>query len=208
MWLQEVPTHRYCVYRCLPTEGQAPTGSKCLQEVSAYRYLSTGRMNQKETVHRKSLPTGDFYLQEVSFCMKSIRYMHAQGDWYCVNSTLPSFLTFSCSKVGSNWISPDSLMVQVTAQTRHFIGKPASTIAMQAALIAHESNWAVQENMHVLSLNGPKHNSLPRMVCTSLRNVRFQTGGARIHQVSNYLICRIGWHESAQMKFTLFLFFI
>ena len=53
--------------------------------------------------------------------------------------------TFSCSKVGSKWISPNSVKQQVTAQTRHFIGKPPSTIAMQAALIAQESNFGSYE---------------------------------------------------------------
>jgi len=39
-------------------------------------------------------------------------------------------------------MSPFSLKAQDTAQTRHFIGKPASTIAMQAALIAQDSSFA------------------------------------------------------------------
>ena len=62
---------------------------------------------------------------------------------------LPNVLTFSCSEVGSNCISPDSFMVHVTAQTRHFIGNPASTIAIQAAFIAHESNLTIKESHHV-----------------------------------------------------------
>lgn len=65
-----------------------------------------------------------------------------------VNS-LPNVLTFSCSEVGSNCISPDSFMVHVTAQTRHFIGNPASTIAIQAAFIAQESNLTIKESQHV-----------------------------------------------------------
>ena len=38
-------------------------------------------------------------------------------------------------------MSPDSFNAHDTAQTKHFIGKPASIIAMQAALIAHASNF-------------------------------------------------------------------
>ena len=44
VWLQVVPTHRYCVYRCLPTEGPATVVStyRCL-----HRCLSTGRIYPK-----------------------------------------------------------------------------------------------------------------------------------------------------------------
>ena len=40
-------------------------------------------------------------------------------------------------------------MVHVTAQTTHFIGNPASTIAIQAAFIAQESNFTIKESHHV-----------------------------------------------------------
>ena len=126
--IESVRLHKVSTYRRM----FLPMGAFSPQKASTKRrYLATGDVCLQMSTHRRCL-----YLQKVS----TYRWCLAKESDYS-QKVLSTILTFSCSKVGSNWISPDSLMVHVTPQTRHFIGKPASTIAMQAALIAHESNF-------------------------------------------------------------------
>ena len=128
-----LPTQSVYIQEDVPTYGSfLPTEGIYQAEISGYRRcLSADVYPQEVSAHRRCL-----YLQKVS----SYRWCLAKESDYS-QKVLSTILTFSCSKVGSNWISPDSLMAHVMPQTRHFIGKPASTIAMQAALIAHESNF-------------------------------------------------------------------